>query len=410
MEFQLNEEQLAIKAMVRKFARDYVKPIATKLDEIPDPKDSFPWEMYRTGCKLGLKCVGLPEEYGGNSEDLTTQMVIAQEIGHMDVVCAKIFTILWRNSRALYLHGTEDQRQRFLTKYRDNVDYIIAGGLTEAEAGSDNILPYTGADGGLRLTAVRKGDGYILNGTKHFTSLGYVATDFLIAARTDKTVAGYKGSAMFIVPGNSPGFSVGHVHNKFGLRAYGQAELVLDNVYVPKENLLGKENTDAGSILVEGWGNLELSIHNLSLMEIAFDTAFEYAKTRIQGGKPIIEHQAVATTLADMYTHIEASRGILLRILQAESQKKSDRKLAIIAKLFTSEAAVKVTRDAMEMFGGSGVMKELPLQKYLRDALTLTHLDGTLMINKIKLANLLKAEEVPPGTGLGSGITAEGNS
>ncbi len=246
----------------------------------------------------------------------------------------------------------------------------------------------------------------MLNGTKHFASLGNVAKLFIIAGRTDKSVGVQQGTSFFLVPRDTPGFSVSHIHNKMGLRAYCQAELVLEDVYVPKENLLGGvENVDAGSQIVSGWGNLELAIHTLSIMEVAYDAAFEYAKIRVQGGKPIIEHQAVAITLADMYIRILTARGLIQSMVQLENQGKSDRKVAIAAKVFNSESAVKVAIEAMEMFGGSGVMKDLPLEKYVRDALTFLHLDGTCQINRLKLANLLKSEGVPAGTGIPAGTS-----
>ncbi|MFC1932461.1 acyl-CoA dehydrogenase family protein [Chloroflexota bacterium] len=406
MEFELNEQQSAIRTMVRKFAREYIKPITAEIDNIPDPKDSFPWEMFKAGSKLGLKTIGLPEKYGGHDEDLTTQIVVSQELGYADAVCAKMFTICWRNSRLIYNAGTEEQRQRFLSEFRDDDTYIIAAGLTEAEAGCDNILPYNEPDGGLRLSAVKKGDGYVLSGTKHFASLGNVAKLFLIAARTDKSVGVQQGTSFFLVPRDVPGFSVDHVHNKFGLRAYTQAALVMEDVYLPKENLLGGvENVDAASQIVSGWGNLELGVHALSIMEVAYDAAFEYAKIRVQGGKPIIEHQVVASTLADMYIRIETARGLIRNMVRLENQQKSDRKAAIIAKVFNSESAVKVAIDALEMFGGSGVMKELPLEKYVRDALTFLHLDGTCQVNRLKLGNMLKAEGVPAGTGIPAGTS-----
>ena len=392
MEFELNEQQLAIRTMVRRFAQEHISPIAAEIDRIPDPKDNFPWEMFKVGSRLGLRTLALPEEYGGQDADLVTKIIVAQELGYADVICAKIFTQCWKTSRLLYDVGTEEQRERFLSEYRDDDTYLISVALTEPEFGSDNIFPYNEPEGGMKLLVKKQGEGYVLDGTKHFIANGNVAKLFIVAGRTDRNVGIKQGTSFFLVPRNAPGFSIGSLHDKIGFRAYGQAELVLDDVYVPKENLLGrKENFDAVGQAVTNWSNLEVGIHALTLMEAAYDTALEYAKTRVQGGKPIIEHQVVASMLADMYISIQTAQGLVWKIVHSENQQKFDRRLGLACKVFNSEAAVKVATLAMEVFGGFGVMKELPLEKYVRDSLIFLHLDGTNQINRLKLCNLLKS-------------------
>jgi len=391
-ELELSEEQLAIRTMVRKFAQEHIAPISAQIDRIPEVTSNFPWEMFKTASKLGLRTLALPEQYGGKDVDLVTKLIVAQELGYADIICAKIITQCWKTSRIIYDVGTEEQRERFLSKYRDDHTYLISVALTEPEYGSDNLLPYNEPEGGMKLAVKKQGDGYVLNGTKHFIANANVAKLFIVAGRTDGSVGVKQGTSFFLIPRDTPGFSIGTIHDKIGFRAYGQAELVFEDVFVPRENLLGmKENFDTVGQAVTVWSKLDIGVHALTLMESAYNTALEYAKTRVQGGKPIIEHQAVAIMLADMYTSIQAVQGLVFRIVQLDRRQIYDTKLAITLKLFASEAAVKVATLAMEVFGGFGVMKDLPLEKYVRDSLIFLHIDGTNQINRLKLCNLLKS-------------------
>lgn len=291
MEFELNEEQRAIRTMVRKFAQEYIKPIASEIDRNPDVRQNFPWEMFKAASKLGLRTLALPEKYGGQDAALVTKIVVAQELGHADVPCSKIITQCWKTSRIIYDIGTEEQRERFLMKYRDDDTYLISVALTEPEYGSDNILPYNVPEGGMKLAVKKVNDGYILNGTKHFIANGNVSKLFIVAGRTDNSVGVKQGTSFFLVPKDTPGFFIGKIEDKIGFRAYGQAELVFEDVFVPKDNLLGnRENFDAVAEAVTVWSKLEIGIHALSLMESAYNAAFAYAQTRVQGGKHIIEH------------------------------------------------------------------------------------------------------------------------
>jgi len=392
MEFELDEQQLATRTMVRKFAQEYIKPITAEIDRILDVRENFPWEMFKIGSKLGLRTLALPEEYGGVDADLVTKIMVAQELGYADVSCAKIFAQCWKTSRLLYDVATQEQRERFLTQYRDDDTYLISQAMTEPECGSDNFLPYDGPEGGMKLSVKKKGNGYVLNGMKHFIANANVAKLFIIAARTDRSVGVKQGSSFFLVPKDTPGFSVGAVHDKVGFRAYGQAELILEDAYVPQENLLGgKENFDAVGYVETNWTNLGMGVHALTTMESAYNAALEYAKTRVQGGKPIIEHQAIAGMIADMHISIQAAQGLIRNVVRSENRQEYDRRQGIVCKVFNTEAAVKLTTKAMEVFGGFGVMKELPMEKYVRDSLVFLHMDGTNQVNRQRLCNLLKA-------------------
>lgn len=393
-EFELTEDQRAMRATARRFAKEHIKPIASQIDRIADPKDSFPWDMFKTASSLGFRTLALPESYGGINADLVTKIVVAQELGYGDVICAKIISQCWKTSRLIYDAGTQEQRKHFLPEYRDDGTYIISQALTEPDAGSDNLLPYNEPGAGMQLSARKEKGGYVLNGTKHFIANGNVSKLFIVAARTDPGAPVKQGTSFFLVPKDTPGFSVWSVHDKVGFRAYGQAELVLEDVFVPEENLLGgKENVDTVAQAVTPYSKLDIATHSLTLMESAYNSAFEYAQTRVQGGKPIIEHQVIAAMLADMYISIQAVQGMIRQMVRLSEKGDWDPKLAIASKVFASEAAVKLAIAAMEVFGGYGVMKEMPMEKHVRDSLIFLHIDGTNQINRQKICNLLKAQE-----------------
>lgn len=389
--FELGEKRSAIRTMARKFAQEHVKPISAETDRL-DVRENFPWDMFKKASKLGLRTLALPEKYGGQYIDLLTRAIVSYEIGYFDAPCAKIIGQCWKTSRLLHDHGTEEQRERFLTAYRNDDTYIMSVAMTEPEAGCDNQIPYNEPDGGLKLSVTKKGNGYVLNGTKRFIAHGNVSKLFIVAGRVDPTVGFRDATAFFLVPRDTPGFSVVKIFDKVGFRAYGNAQLEFKDVFVPKENLLGgKDRVDMVGFAQGVWGNLEVSVLAVAIMQAAFDTAFEYAKTRVQGGKTIIEHQAVATMLADIYMNIKTSESLIYRVLQLENQKMSDKKLAIATKVCTSEALINSTLTAMRMFGGLGVMKDMPLEKYVRDSLVFFHWNGTNEVNKLTLLDLLRA-------------------
>ena len=187
MDFQLTEEQVAFQTMAREFAEREIKPIAAALDQNPDPYQIFPHDLVRKGSKIGLRTLSLPPEYGGQEIGIVTQTVMIDEMAFVDSACAKIFSQCWKLSHLIATAGTKEQRDRFLPPFRDDDSFLLSIGMTEPDAGSDNILPIDDPKGGIKLTATRDGDWYVLNGTKHFISLANVSKLFLIIGRTDKS-------------------------------------------------------------------------------------------------------------------------------------------------------------------------------------------------------------------------------
>ena len=381
IDFELTEEQLAWQKIAHDFSEQEIRPIAERLDRSESLLADFPWEMIRKGSKLGLRTVSLPKEYGGPDLDMLTWLVIMDELGHVDVSCAKIFSQCWKLSRLISSTGTQEQKDRFLPAFRDDDTFLLAAGQTEPESGSDHHLPYDAPNAGVRLSADRVGDHYVLNGRKHFISHAPVAKLILVVARTDKTVGTSIGTSTFLIPRDTPGLTIGSIHDKVGFRMYLQGEVNCDNVRLPVENLLGGR---AGGAAYEGVAsNIELAAYAVVVARAALDASIKHANGL---GDP-----AVSTMIADMYKDLQAARTLLWRSTWMVVHKKADRSITMSAKVFCTEVAVKICVAALEIFGESGVMRELPIQKYARDASTMPHMDATNPINKLKIAKFLEA-------------------
>jgi len=393
--FELTEEQLAIRALAKDFAEKEIRPIAVELDRITEPAvpEAFPWELVEKGSRLGLRTLPMPVEYEGAGADVLTQLLVMDQLARGDVSCAKIFSQVWKVIDILAGGGTQDQKDRFLPQIRDDDTFLTSLAFTEPDSGSDTVLPYEGADGGMKCTAERTGDGYLLNGTKLYISLGPQSKLVLVGGRTDKTVGSNKGVSIFIVPKDTPGLSVGGIYDKVCNHCYPSSELNFDNVYVPRENLFGG---------VEGWqhyarasrgvGNLELSVLSVAGARAAFEAALSFARERVQGGKKIIQHQAVAIRLADIYIQIQACASMMWRAALTVNEGRPDAALVIASKVFCSETATKAILEALQIFGGMGVMRELPIEQHLRDSLLSLHGGGTADVLRLKINGLLADE------------------
>jgi alkylation response protein AidB-like acyl-CoA dehydrogenase len=393
LEFDLTEEQKALQTLARDFADREIRPIAAELDRM-DVRESFPWDMVKKGSKLGFRTMALPPEWGGMGANLLTQVVMIDELAYADMSCCKIFSQCWKASRHLFMGGTEDQKKRYIPGFVEDDTFVLAQANTEPNSGSDNVGYYDPPPGqGIMLRAERKGDHYVLNGMKHLIAHGPVAKLYIIKAKTDLTVNQSQGLSHFIVPRDTPGFSIGRTHDKVGFRAYPQAELIFENVKIPAEDLLGgKEGSASTESYMSTTSNVELSAHTLAVARAAFDAAVKFANERFQGGKYIIQHQAVQTILADLYISLQAARTLVWRTAWTSSYKEPDGVLASACKAFCADASLKITLSAMELFGGVGVMRDLPMEKYVRDAMVmLHHAGGTQSIARLKIGKAMES-------------------
>ena len=395
-----DESHLATREMVRAFAREEVAPVAAKLDA--DAK--FPWDNIRKMADLGLLGVPWPEEYGGAGLDTISFMIAIHELAKVDAshgLTISAHTTL--GTSPIYNFGNEDQRKRFVPLLASGK--VMGGfGLTEPEAGSDA--------GGTRTTAVRKGNCYVINGTKRFITHGSVGEIFVVTAVTDPK-AGTKGISSFILTkptndlkdaervgvGHDPslpamkGFSAGKKEDKLGWRASDTAELIMQDVEVQKENLLGQEGLGFVNFMKTlDNGRIGIAALSLGIAEGAYEQALEYSTVRKQFGKPISEFQGVHFQLADMATEIEAGKHLMYHAAWLAQNKKPFSKEAAMAKLFCSELAMRATIKAVQIHGGYGYTKDYPVERMMRDAKICEIGEGTSEIQRIVIArNILKS-------------------
>ncbi len=379
MNFSLTEDQKMLKTMVRDFATKELEPIAAQIDE----EARFPAESVKKMAKLGLMGTGFPEEYGGSGGATIEQAIIFEEISR---VCASTGVILIITNQVvgsiIYEFGNEAQKQRFLVPIT-NGEKLGAFALTEAGAGSDPAA--------METTAPRHNGGYILNGTKTFITNGAEADIAVVFATTDKSLR-HRGIASFIVEKGTPGFSVGKLERKLGVRGSSTAELLFENCFVPEANRLGDEGKGFRIALeILDGSRIGIAAQAVGIAQGAFDKALTYAKERQQFGHPIANFQAIQWMLADMATQIDAARLLTYRAAYLKDKGSPFIKEASMAKVFAAEAAMFVTTKAIQIYGGYGYVKDYPLERYFRDAKITEIYEGTSEMQRMTIArNLIR--------------------
>jgi alkylation response protein AidB-like acyl-CoA dehydrogenase len=385
MDYRLDEEQRAWRERARSFAEDVVAPRAAALDAQVDPAEAAD--------ERGLRLAPLPTEYGGGGTDFLTNAVMLEEIAVADMGIAVVLAQTWKFAQLLMELGTPDQRSRWLPRLAKNRRGLMAASITEPVAGSDNVLTYAGVDGGMQTSAAKVDGGWVLNGQKHYISNSNRSDIILAFARTDPNAPVKDGCSVFIVPSDHSGVRFGVVHDKMGERLANNSEIFYDQTFVPEEDLLGAENCILADVarLLRG-SNAYAAICTIGVARTALTRAIKRARARVQGGRPIIEHSVVAAELGDLWARLESARSYVYRAAWASDHADPfDPKMAAAPKLVASEAAFEVTRHALEIFGGSGVMREVGMEKLLRDATIFLHSDGTNTIMRKKIAADLAA-------------------
>ncbi|WP_166459412.1 acyl-CoA dehydrogenase family protein [Amycolatopsis pithecellobii] len=384
VDFSLSEEQVRHVAWVREFMDSHVRPVVAELDKISDPDERFPWGIIEKAHGEGLMRFGLPEAYGGTPVDEVTLCLLMEEFGAADIGVGGIIAQYWNCVALIDRMGNDFHRDTFIRPYLDNPRAIYALAMTEPTAGTDAQLPYDAPDGGPMLEAVPDGDEIVLNGVKTYSSYSNVADVIIVFARTDKSVGLTQGMTAFIVTKDTPGFSVARTFDLMGHRLAPIAELHFDDCRIPKENQLTPWNGGFAEMSRFTVGRYWVGARCLGVARAAFDLALEYAKTRVQGGKPIIEHQMVARQLGEMAMTIEAARNTIWKAAwAAEHPEQADPIVLRMARVLGSEAAMKVALDAVRIHGGPGTFTDVGVEKLFRDAATGLHpapLDVQLMI------------------------------
>lgn len=377
MNFSLNEEQKLFKKTIREFCEKEIRPIAKKIDQ----EEYLPEKLYKKMGKMGLMGMTVPQEYGGAGIDRVSYMIALEEISR---VCGSTgINVEAHNSLGvghIYEKGTEEQRKKYLPKITSG-EGLAAWALSEPNAGSDAAATQT--------NAILDGNEWVINGTKQFITNGDISEVVTVMAKTDKT-KGAKGISAFIVEKDTPGFKIGQLEDKLGLRGSHTAELIFENCRIPKENLLGeKDRGFIGAMNILDRGRTAIGAMSVGIAQGAFEESLNYAKERQQFGKPIGKFQAIQWMLADMATEIDAARLLVYRAGYLEDQNQKFTKEASMAKLFASEMAMRTTVKAIQIFGGYGYTTDYPVERFYRDIKLCTIGEGTSEVQRMVIARQL---------------------
>ena len=374
MDFKLTKEQLLVRKMVREFAENEVKPLASEIDE----EERFPMETVEKMAKLGMMGIYFPKEYGGAGGDVLSYAITVEELAkvcgttavivsaHTSLCCAPIFE-----------NGTEEQKKKYLPDLCSGRK-IGAFGLTEPNAGTDAS--------GQQTTAVLDGDHYVLNGSKCFITNGSVADVFVVFAMTDPKM-GNRGISAFIVEKGFKGFSQGKHEKKMGIRGSSTCDLIFEDCIVPKENLLGKEGAGFKIAMqtLDG-GRIGIAAQALGIGEGAINEAIKYTSERVQFKKRISSFQNTQFQIADMHTRMQAAQFLVYNAALKKQAHERCSMEAAMAKLFAAEAASDVTRRAVQLFGGYGYTREYPVERMMRDAKITEIYEGTSEVQRMVIA------------------------
>lgn len=381
MDYLLTDEQKMIRDLARKIAQEKIRPVAAK----HDISEEFPWDVLKVIAESDLFGLFIPEEYGGMGVGVLNLCIATEELARACGGIAVCYAASALGTFPIVLFGNDEQKKKYLPDLASGKK-VAAFGITEPEAGSDASA--------IKTTAKKEGDHYVLNGLKHFITNGGDAQIYVVIAMTDKT-KGARGASAFIVEKGTPGFTFGKKEDKFGIRASSTRELIFTDCKIPKENLLAKEGM--GFIVTMRTFDMSrpgVAAQALGIAQGAFDLAVKYAKERHQFGKSISSFQGIQWMLADMATEIEAARGLVYSTARmVDAGVKDVGKESAMAKMYASDVAMKVTVDALQIFGGYGYMKDYPIEKYVRDAKITQIYEGTNQIqrNIIGLAVLREA-------------------
>ena len=377
MDFDLTEEQLQITRLAREFAESEIAPHALEWDEAQE----FPVDVMKKLAELGFLGVLVPQEYGGAGLGYIEYVSIVEEISRVDGAIG--LSVAAHNSLCsnhILTFGTEAQKRKYLPGLASG-QWLGAWGLTEPEAGSDAS--------GTQTTAVRESDGYLLNGSKTFTTHGTYGDVFVLMAVTDRSKEN-RGISAFIIEKGTPGLRAGKKENKLGCRASDTSEVILENCHIPAENLLGQEGEGFINCLeILDGGRISIAALAVGMAQGALEASLKYAKQRRQFGQPISEFQAIQWKLADMATEIEAARLLTYRAAALKNHKKRSTKESSMAKLYAGEMSVRVANEAIQIHGGYGYVKEYPVEKFYRDAKICTIGEGTSEIQRLVIARQL---------------------
>lgn len=373
MHLQFTDEQLMMRNMVRDFAKTEIEPFIERMEQ-----GEFPKEIFKKMGELGLMGITAPSEYGGSEMDFTSYIIAINELSKVSAVVGVILSVHTSvGTNPILYFGNDEQKQKYVPKLASG-EYLGAFCLTESNSGSDA--------GSLKTRAIRDGDDYIIDGAKVFITNGGEADVYIVFASTNLE-AGSRGISAFIVEKDTPGFIIGKDERKMGLHGSRTLQLTFEKMRIPAANLLGQEGEGFKIAMANlDVGRIGIAAQSLGIAEAALKAATDYAKQRVQFGKPIAQQQAVGFKLADMATAVEASKLLVYRAANLRSQNLPCGKEASMAKLFASQTAMDTAIEAVQIFGGYGYTEDYPVERYFRDAKVTQIYEGTSEIQRIVIS------------------------
>jgi alkylation response protein AidB-like acyl-CoA dehydrogenase len=378
----LNDEQREIRDLVRTLARERIAPRAAEIDKAAE----FPWDMVELMREHELFGLPYDEEYGGTGTGALMVLVAIEEMAKVCATTALILAVQELGSLGIKLAGTDEQKERWLPRLAAG-EWLAAYALTEPGSGSDSAA--------MRTEARLEGDEYVLNGSKRFITNAGVAQLYTVFAKTDPA-RGHGGISAFVVEADAPGFEVGRIEPKMGIKGSTTGEVFFNDCRIPVDNLLGEEGRGFKlAMQILDRSRPGVGAQGLGLAQGATDYALDYAKSRETMGKPIAQHQLVAAMLADMETRCEAARGLLYKCgLMIDEGAPDDQitKISAMAKLYCTDAAMDVTTDAVQILGGYGYIQEYPVERMMRDAKITQIYEGTNQIQRLVIAREMLKE------------------
>ncbi|HTV36347.1 MAG TPA: acyl-CoA dehydrogenase family protein [Xanthobacteraceae bacterium] len=393
MPADLSEEQ----RLMRQSCRDYVDKTVIpfirgdwRREWVMTPEDRLPPEILQGAEEVGIRALGVPEEFGGieldRASEVRTFALIAEEIARGDSGLADKLVQNWKVSVLLRNLAPRHLQERCFKRLLEDPQFLLAHCLTEPRGASDRWLPYNVPEAAMNTRAVKKNGEWVINGRKQFISNGYDAGLFVVYANTNPAVGMLQGTSSFLVPRGTPGLTIARCNETIGCRFMNNGELVFEDMHVPADHLLAEGDALGKAAVYFRPGKIIQAAKNLGVGVRAFEVTSDYVQNYVQGGRILIKHQAVALRLADMATRIEAVRALLARASKAVDDNAPDADtLCNMAKVFASEEILKVAQHALELHGGNGAMLDFGVEKLFRDAAIFLHMDATVDISRLKI-------------------------
>src|SRR6201996_3609658 len=397
MSIALSEEQKLMRQSCRDFVDDVILPFIRndwRREWTMTPEDRLPPEILQGAEKVGVRTLGVPEEFGGieldRGSEVQTFALIAEEIARGDSGLADKLVQNWKVSVLLRNLAPRHLQEKWFKRLIEDPQFLLAHCLTEPRGASDRWLPYNVPEAAMQTRAVKDGKHWVINGRKQFISNGYDAGLYVVYANTNPKVGMLQGTSSFLVPRDTKGFTVARCNETLGCRFMNNGEMVFEDMFVPDDHMLVHNDAMGSAGVYFRPGKIIQAAKNLGVGVRAFEATADYVQNYVQGGRILIKHQAVALRLADMATRIEAVRALLDRASKAVDDNAPDAEtLCNMAKVFASEEIVKVAQHCLELHGGNGMMLDFGVEKLLRDAAIFLHMDATVDISKLKIVKSL---------------------